>query len=60
MDRVMLTAREVEAIRKHLWMLYRRQSDIRIREPVRKMLLALDRAERATPRRLRKTEDNIN
>lgn len=58
MDRILLNAREVEAIRKHLSSLYRRQSDIRIREPVRKMLLALDRAERATPRRLRKTEDS--
>lgn len=55
MDRILLNAREVEAIRKHLSLLYRRQSDIRIREPVRKMLLALDRAERATPKRLSRT-----
>lgn len=55
MDRILLNAREAETIRKHLSSLYRRQSDIRIREPVRKMLLALDRAERATPKRLSRT-----
>lgn len=60
MDRVLLTGREAAAIRRNLSALYRQQSDIRIREPVRKCLCALARAERASPKRLSRSERRRN